>query len=130
MATISFQRSKEYMETAGWMVGKTEYWNQWAHKRFDLFGLADMVCVHSGVSGTTYVQSCGEDVQPHIEKMLANTVLPTILKAQNQVFLQAWRKRGDWGKRKTWQLREIEFKIKDGIVVAEEIPHVKEDPAV
>jgi len=111
------------MESAGWVVGKTEYWNQWAHKRFDLFSLADMVCVHPAIKGTTYVQSCGEDVQPHIEKMLANTVLPTILKADNQVLLQAWRLRKHEGTRPTWQVRQIEFKIKDGVVVAEEIPH-------
>jgi hypothetical protein len=87
-------------------------------------------------TGTTYVQSTGEDIQNHVRKMLEggtyqsgkkkgqtfgpNEYLSPILKQGNQVFLWAWRKRQDVGKRKTWQMKEYEFILKDGIVVCQE----------
>jgi hypothetical protein len=123
VATLSLSRSKQLLEEQGFKVGIVEHWHAYAHKRMDLYGLADLVAVRGDRSGTTYVQCCGEDVSSHIEKMLANTVLPDILKAGNPVFLWAWRKRGERGKRKMWDMKEYEFLIKDGAVIAQETNH-------
>lgn len=120
MATLSLQRSKKLLEQQGFKVAIVERWNQWAHKRQDLYGLADLIAVKGDRSGTTYVQACGEDCQAHIEKMTENTVLPDILKAGNPVFLWAWRLREHEGTKPTWQLREIEFQLKEGSVICVE----------
>lgn len=122
MATLSLQRSKELLQEQGFHVWIAERWNQWAHKRQDMFGFADLLAIKSGISGVTAVQATGEDVQSHIEKMLPNPYLKIWLEAKNQCFIWAWRKRGERGKRKTWQLRTIEFLLKDGIVAPYEIP--------
>jgi hypothetical protein len=120
VATLSLQRSKKLLEDQGFKVAIVEHWNQWAQKRQDLYGLADLVAVKGDRHGTTYVQACGEDCQAHIEKMMENTVLPDILQAGNPVFLWAWRKRGERGKRKTWELREVEFLLEKGGVIHRE----------
>ena len=122
MATLSLSRSKKLLESEGFKVGIVEHWHSFAHRRMDLYGLADLVAVRGDRAGTTYVQCCGEDIQPHIEKMLANTVLPDILKAMNPVFLWAWRKRGERGKRKTWDLLEIEFFWENSQIVNRVLP--------
>jgi hypothetical protein len=88
-----------------------------------MFGFADLLAIKSTISGVTAVQATGEDVQSHIEKMLPNPYLKVWLEAANQCFIWAWRKRGERGKRKTWQMREIEFLIENGQVVHREIPH-------
>ena len=126
MATLSLSRSKKLLESQGFKVGIVEYWHAYAHKRMDLYGLADLVALRGDRAGTTYIQCCGEDIQSHVEKMLANTVMPDLLKAGNPCFLWAWRKRGGRGERKMWDLKEIEFLIEAGQVVHREVP-VKED---
>lgn len=83
-----------------------------------------------------YVQSCGEDVQTHLRKVMEgyeikdgkhkgekippNPYILPLLKQGNPIFLWAWRLRQDVGKRKTWQLKEYEFVLKDGIVIVQE----------
>jgi hypothetical protein len=126
MSTLSLQRSKKLLQDQGFKVAIVEHWNMYAHVRQDLYGLADLVAVRGDRSGTTYVQCCGEDVHSHIEKMVMNTVLPEILKAGNPVFLWAWRKRGERGKRKLWHMKEYELVLKDGLPIAQETKHEEE----
>lgn len=133
MATISLQRSREELKRQGyatWIVEKP--YNQWTKRREDLFNLFDLVAIRGDISGVTGIQACGEDVASHIQKVLEGftdgkgTLIPPNshirpwLKAGNRAFIWAWRKRGAQGKRKTWELREVEFIIKDGAVVAQE----------
>ena len=89
--------------------------------------MADLVAIREDRKGVTAVQACGEDVQGHVEKLLANPHLATWIKAENPFFIWAWRKRGERGKRKTWELREIEFILENGQVVHREISHVQKD---
>ena len=134
MATLSLQRSKERLQEQGFSVWIVEHWHSFAKRRIDLFNMADLIAIKEGQSGVVAVQACGEDCQSHIVKLLGddtngllphqepNKYLPIWLKAGNPFFLWAWRKRGERGKRKTWQLRQIEFIIENGIVVHREIP--------
>lgn len=136
MATLSLQRSKELLQEQGYHVWITEIWHSFAHIRRDLFNMCDLVAIKDGQSGVLGVQACGEDVQSHVDKLLKgytdskgkviepNIYLPIWLRAGNDFFIWAWRKRGERGKRKTWQLRMIEFRITDGVVVPYEIPEV------
>lgn len=98
-----------------------------------MWGFADHAAIKKDGSGTgtTYIQSTGEDIQAHLRKLFEggknykgvpfgpNIYLLPILKQGNHVFLWAWRLRQDVGKRKTWQMMEYEFRIKDGVIVCE-----------
>lgn len=133
MSTLSLQRSKKLLESDGWKVWIVEVWIQWTMQRRDLFNMADLVCIRSDRQGVMAIQCCGEDVAPHVHKLLdgwtdskgkaygPNEYLPVWLASGNLFFIWAWRKRGEQGKRKTWQLREIEFIVENGQVVHREV---------
>lgn len=133
MPTISLQRSREELKKQGyqtWIVEKP--FNQWTKRREDLFNFADLLGIREDIQGVTAVQATGEDVSSHIRKLLEggtdakgveyppNPYLKTWLKGGNRLFIWAWRKRGAQGKRKLWELREVEFILKDGQVIAQE----------
>jgi hypothetical protein len=134
MSSLSLQRSKQELEKQGYLVWIVEVWLAWGHMRRDFYNMADLVAIRPDRQGVLAIQACSEDVQPHIRKLLfgytdakgkqiePNIYLPVWLKSGNSFFIWAWRKRGDRGKRKTWELREIEMVLKDGVVTAQEIP--------
>lgn len=138
MATLSLQRSREELKRQGyatWIVEKP--FNPYTKRREDLFNLFDVVAIRSDLVGVSGVQACGEDIQAHICKILGNIGsgdepeippnphLRVWLEARNRAFLWAWRKRGERGKRKTWDLKEYEFVLIDGRVECHENPEVK-----
>jgi len=125
MATLSLQRSKDELKKQGyatWIVEKP--FNPYTKRREDLFHLFDVVGIRDDVQGVTGISACGEDVLDHVRKVLEgwtdssgrsygpNPYIRTWLKAGNRSFIWAWRKRGEKGKRKTWQLRELEFVLR------------------
>lgn len=133
--TFSLQKSKKLLEENGfetWIVEKP--YNPYTKRRQDLFNFIDLVGIRNDFNGVTGVQACGEDCSSHIRKILEgftspsgevigpNKYLPVWLHAGNRFFIWSWVIRGARGKRKTYKLREIEFRIKDGQVVAEETP--------
>lgn len=137
--TFSLQKSRELLKRMGydtWIVEKP--WNPYTKRREDLFNFADLVGIRKDVRGVTAIQATGEDAQSHVHKILAgfrdksgkeippNGHVKTWLLAGNRFFIWGWRMRGAKGKRKTYQLREIQFVLKDGVVAAEENPRVEE----
>lgn len=135
--TFSLQKSRALLKEQGfdtWIVEKP--WSPYTKRREDLFNLFDIVAIRGDMVGVTGVQACGEDVQEHIHKILQgyqdpkgkdippNPHLSIWLRSGNRGFIWAWRMRGAKGKRKTYQLREIQFVLKDGVVIAEENPSV------
>lgn len=139
MATFSLQKSREELKRQGydtWIVEKP--FNPYTKRREDLFNCIDLVGIRDDLVGVCGIQACGEDASSHLQKILEgfrdgkgneippNPHLHIWLKAGNRFFIWSWCLRGAKGKRKLYRLREIEFKIKDGIVVAEENPNVKE----
>lgn len=97
-----------------------------------MYHLMDVVGIREDRIGVLGISACGEDVSDHIRKVLEGYVAPngtvvepnpylsTWLKASNSFFIWGWRLRGKKGKRKLWQLREIEFIIENGQVVHRE----------
>lgn len=133
MATISLQRSRELLKEQGydtWIVEKP--YNQYTKRREDLFNLFDVIGVRGDMVGVTGIQACGEDLASHIHKVVEgytdgkgliippNPYLSVWLQAGNRAFIWAWRKRGERGKRKTWELKEVEFLLENGEVVHRE----------
>jgi hypothetical protein len=119
MPSIPLQRSKAKLEEEGWKVWKVETWNQWSGRRIDLYNLMDLVAIRPDVNGVLGIQCCSEDIQLHIRKYLEgytdnrgtfhgpNEFLPIWKAAGNKILIHSWVKRGERGKRKTWQLREV-----------------------
>lgn len=128
--TFSLQKSNELLKEQGydtWIVEKP--FNPFTKRREDLFNFIDLVGLHEHLSGVLGIQACGEDVQSHISKIVEGGVdakgnafgpnphIRLWLKAGNRFFIWAWRLRGEKGKRKTYNLREIEFLIENGQVI-------------
>jgi hypothetical protein len=119
MASLALQRSKQLLESDGWKVWKVEQWNQWSMQRMDLFNLMDLVAIRADVNGVLGVQCCSGDAPKHVKKYLEgytdkkgkfhgpNEFLPIWKAAGNKIVIHDWVKRGERGKRKTWQLREV-----------------------
>lgn len=137
--TFSLQKSREELKRQGydtWIVEKP--WSPYTKRREDLFNFADLVGIRSDIEGVTAIQATGEDISSHITKILfgftdakGNSIPPNPhiriwLQAKNRAFLWSWSLRGAKGRRKMYRLREIELKLKDGIVIAEETPHAQE----
>jgi hypothetical protein len=103
-----YARSKQQLEAAGYLVGRTEHWNSFVKIRQDLFGIIDMICVKADELGVLGVQpTVGDRVSDHLKKALANKVLPVWLAAGNRFVIHGWRKVGDRGKRKLWECRLV-----------------------
>lgn len=111
----------------------------------DLFNCMDLVAIRPDRSGVLGIQCAGEDVAPHIHKFLEgferkkikkgemvtevvppNPYIKIWLEASNEFFIWGWRLRKHQGTRATYQLRQVEFVIKDGQVIAQEIPDTTE----
>jgi hypothetical protein len=110
------QRTKQYFEQLGCLVGHVEKWIPQIKRRQDLWGLFDQVVVGFEPFSTLYVQSCaGSSHAAHKAKMLANPNLGPVLKAGNGVALVSWRtkkvKRG--GKAVVWVPRLELFSLKE-----------------
>lgn len=133
MATLSLQRSREELRKQGydtWIVEKP--FNPWTKRREDLFNFIDLVGIRSDISGVTGVQACGEDCSGHINKILngysdaTGKIIPPNphirgwLSSGNRFFIWGWRLRKHKGTKPTWQLREIEFQLKEGVVICVE----------
>ena len=133
MATISLQRSREELKRQGyatWIVEKP--FNPYTKRREDLFNLFDLLGIRGDIDGVTGVQACGEDVASHVQKVVKgscagdgtpippNPYLRTWLEAGNRAFIWGWRLRGEKGKRKTWELREVEFLLREGTITCVE----------
>lgn len=104
----------------------------------DLFNCMDLVAIRDDRQGVLGIQCCGEDIMPHVHKILdgdekqkikkgeivtekipPNPYLKTWLKAGNLFFIWGWRLRKNDGKKASYQLRELEFVLRDGIITIE-----------
>lgn len=140
------ERSKAELEVQGYAVWKVERPASMYQPTLDLYNCIDLVAIRSDRVGVMGIQCTGEDFSDHIHKILegytveklkkvdgvatiTTTVIPpnpyikTWLQAQNTFFIWGWRLRKHEGTRATYQLREAEMVIKDGLVIAQEIKH-------
>lgn len=143
------ERSKALLEEQGYHVWKVERPASMYQPTLDLFNFGDLLAIRDDVRGSVAIQCCAEDVMPHVHKILEGyaieklkkidgkseiikTVIPpnpyikTWLTAGNLLFIWGWRLRKHQGTRPTYQLRQVEFVIKDTQVIAQEIPDTSE----
>lgn len=83
-------RSMAYMKKLGfssiWLVERRA-----GPVAVDLWNFIDLLCL-DGKPGVLGIQSCGTDLQPHIEKIKNNEYVKPYLDAGNRLQIQAWRK--------------------------------------
>ena len=107
MASSPCVLSMDLLRDRGYVVGKTEHWNQYAKIRQDLFGLFDLIALKVGEPGVLGVQCCaGSSHAAHRDKMQANPILATWWQTGNCAVIYSWAKQGPAGKRKVWTLRQ------------------------
>lgn len=104
------ERSKALLIAEGGTPWRTEVWNQFAHKKYDLFRIADYVCLFPERQGVSGYQICGEDFTPHLHDLLHDELKAPMLKlwmeCGNPFWIHSWVKRGERGKRKLWECRK------------------------
>lgn len=124
------ERSKTELERQGYKVWKVERpASMWA-PTLDLFNFADLLAIRSDRPGSWGIQCCGEDIMPHVHKIMEgwtkqkikkgelftevippNPYLKIWLAAGNRFSIWGWRLRKHEGTKATYQLREIVFKL-------------------
>lgn len=112
MSSIPLQRSKKRLEEDGWSVWRVEQWVQWPPPghRVDMYNLFDLTAVKATVNGVWGIQCCtGSGISAHVKKALGIAYLAVWKAAGNRFSIWGWSKKGKRGKRKTWQLREVEL---------------------
>jgi len=87
-------KSLEYLREHGYLAQKVEYWNNFAHKRLDLYGCIDIVAIKDGEQGVLGVQATNKgEVDSHIDKCTSDcgVALKTWLSCGNQFEIHAWK---------------------------------------
>lgn len=108
------ERSLKYLRKEGWtLVQVVEQWIPQAKKRRDLFGFADILCVHE-TWGHLYVQSTsGTNTRARVKKVLENEASMIVLETGAKIQVHGWRKLKRGG-RPTWVPRIVEITLEDG----------------
>lgn len=105
-----YSRSKQKLESEGYLVARTEHWNSFVHRRQDMFGIIDMVAIKETETGVLGVQvTSGSNVSSHIIKANGIDAVRVWCTAGNRFQIHGWRKIGAKGKRKVWDCRIIDF---------------------
>lgn len=108
------QRSLKYLRDQGWVhVQVVERWNPYARIRQDLFGFIDILAM--GPLGTLAVQTTsGSNVSARVQKITALPAAKAWVQVSNRwIEVHGWRKVGERGKRKTWEVRVVDVKHED-----------------
>lgn len=102
------QRSLAYLRKDGWTVCSVEKWIAQIRQRKDAFGFGDLLSVKAGVPGATLVQTTsGSNVSARIAKIRSIAEAGIWMAAGNRIVVHGWRKVGERGKRKLWEVREV-----------------------
>lgn len=116
MAPISpTQRTLAECKKRGWRAGVVEKWNPHAGIRQDLFGFVDLVALDPEAGQTILIQATASGVSDRVKKIRekCRDAALDCLKAGNRIVVWGWRKTGAAGKRKLWNVREVEITEED-----------------
>ena len=106
MKTTPTQRSLAMLRAHGWTVCVVEKWIPQIKQRKDAFGFGDLLACKVGVPGATLVQTTtASNMSARIHKIKGIAEAGIWLAAGNSIVVHGWSKRGDKGKRKTWDCR-------------------------
>ena len=98
-------KSKTYLESQGYLVGRTEHWNSFANIRQDLFGFIDLLAIKDtgpiGKIVAVQVTSRG-NISSRVRKIKLSPHYTVLVKAGVIVVVHGWDKDG-----KRWRLKEV-----------------------
>ena len=101
-------RSLQELKKRGYHAQVVERFNSFIKIRVDLFGCIDIVAVKGNENGVFAIQATSTDnTSKRIKKSIAIPALRAWLLAGNRFSVWGWAKRGEKGKRKLWELKEI-----------------------
>lgn len=104
------QRSLTHLRSNGFTACVVEKWIPQIRRRKDAFNFADIIAVKVGQIGTTYVQTTsGSNVSSRVSKIQGTAEAGIVLASGNRIVVHGWRRVGARGKRKLWELREVEI---------------------
>ncbi len=96
------QRSKVLMESEGYHVENVEHYSVFSKRFHDLFGFADLLCIHKETGDQILVQATSRsNVSARINKIIAHENLPIVRKAGYGIQVHGWDRKKD----KTWRVR-------------------------
>ena len=93
-----------------------EYYHYYAKRRFDLFGIIDILVLD--IPETIGIQVCLSDYQEHIKKIKASATILPWLQCGNQFEIWSWRK---YLKKRGCKAKEWRVKVTDVLQVHGEI---------
>jgi hypothetical protein len=128
MATSPTARTLERLRTDGYMVQVVERWNQFSHRRVDLFGFVDVLAVGNGETLGVQATS-GDHVQDRIAKIsgeCAGAALRWLAVPSNSLEVWGWRKLKGRGRQQWFRVRWRIAGTDDGRLVATKL--LEENP--
>lgn len=107
--TSPTQRSLKLLRQHGYFVAVTERWNPFSKTRNDLYGFVDLLAIQA--NDTLAVQTTsGPNLNARLDKLLTIPAVKLWLESPTRrIELHGWRKIGQRGKRKTWEVRKIDL---------------------
>lgn len=98
------QRSLKVLRERGYFCWTVEYWNSFTHRRQDLWGLVDILCL--GRDEVIGVQTTsGSNVSARVKKITDHESTPHIRKAGVRLLVHGWTR----GKNGRYTLREVDL---------------------
>lgn len=107
--TSPTQLTLKRLRADGWMAAVVERWNQWSKIRQDLWGFVDIVAIRGDDS--LFIQcTTNDNVSKRIAKMKLLASPYMVHRPPNRrVEVWGWAKKGQRGKRKTWEVRMVDW---------------------
>ena len=99
-------RTLAYCKKHGLKVANASWWNSFARRRMDTFGMLDLWAWYPGSRTLVGVQVCaGSSHAARRKKIRENEWYPRLIAVGIPIEVWSWSKCGARGKRKTWELR-------------------------
>lgn len=99
MKTSPTQRSLKLLRDDGYYAEIVEHWNTFSRRRNDMFGFADIFCIHEKTGDTKVVQTTSaSNMSARINKIAGHENLAIVRKAGFGIEVHGWRKsrEGKW----------------------------------
>ena len=103
-------KTMKMLRDDGWFVEKVEYWNAFAKRRKDLFGIIDVVAIKEGEPGVLGIQVTSKaNISARKKKAKEAPELAAWLSCGNRFVVHGWFLRAT-GRRK-WCVKEVDISL-------------------
>lgn len=109
-------RTLKLIRNEGKIAAVVEHWNAFTRQRKDLLGFIDIVALDTSEKCTWGIQCTSTgNMSARIQKILneCRDNAKAWLSAGNKIEVIGWSKKGEKGKRKTWQSKRKEITLED-----------------